>query len=276
MVKIRVSISIDKNILEKLDREVDGITIKSRSEAIEKIIDKHVSERKKCVILAGGKPRNLYVREAKTYRPLLDIGGETLIENIIRKVKKGGYSDIIIIGAKEVLSEIYKRIGEGKDVVIEYIEEKTHLNSANTLLLAKTKIKDTFLFVPCDHYFEIDLQAMEKYHKHQGGIATLAVYSGTEYMWNKSSIVELKGNLITSYEEKPERNKTFLTALMMGFLEPEVFNLIPTTRLSYSLQEDVFPELAKRNQVYGYLYSGVWKNIHTKEDAAEIKKLGKH
>lgn len=275
MAKIRVSISIDKSVLEKLDREVDGETVNSRSEAIERIIDKHVSERKKCVILAGGKPVNLYVKSAKCYRPLLDIGGRTLIEDILAKVTKAGFSEIIIIGGKEVLSEIYKKIGEGKDVVIEYIEEKTHLNSANTLLLAKPKIKDTFLFVPCDHYFEVDLQAMEKYHKHQGGLATLAVYSGTDYVWSKSSIVDLDGNLITKYEEKPEKNKTFLTALMMGFLEPEVFNLIPKN-LSYSLQDDVFTELAKKKQLYGYLYSGVWKNIHTKEDAVEIKRLRKH
>ena len=276
MAKIRVSISIDKNLLERLDREVDGITTKSRSEAIEKIINKHLSERKKCVILAGGKPENLYVKSARTYRPLLDIGGETLIENIISKVKRAGYSDIIIVGAKEVLSEIYKQIGEGKNIVVEYIEEKTHLGSANTLLLAKPKIKNTFLFLPCDHYFEVNLSAMERYHKHQGGIGTLAVYSGTEYRWSKSSIVDLNGNLIKNYEEKPKRNKTFLTALLMGFLEPEVFNIIPTTELSYSLQEDVFPELAKRDQLYGYLYSGVWKNIHTEKDALEIRNIRKY
>ncbi len=266
-MKTRVSISIDKEILSKLDKEIDNVSIFSRSGAIEKIIEKHVSEKKKAVILAGGPPNNLFVKEEKTYRPLLKIRGKPLIQDIIDKLKRSGYNDILIVGSKEVLSEIYKNIGESG---IVYVEEKLHLGTAKTLQLCQEKIKSTFLFVPCDHYFDIDLKEMEKYHKKNQGVSTLVVYSGTKNAWDKSSIVELEGNLIKSYIEHPKKKSSFLTSLLIGFAEPEIFDYIPKANLSYSLQEDVFPEIAKNNKLIGYLFSGEWNNIHSIEDVKEV------
>ena len=92
------------------------------------------------------------------------------------------------------------------------------------------------------------------------------VYAGTSDEWKSSSLVDLEGNKIRLYEEQPKKIKTHLTALMMGFLEPEVFQLIPASKVYWSLQENVFATLAKRNQLVGYLFSGRWRNIHKKED----------
>ncbi|MBI3034105.1 NTP transferase domain-containing protein [Candidatus Woesearchaeota archaeon] len=273
-MKARVSISIDRNVLEKLDREVDNINIQSRSEAIEKIINQHVSERKKCVILAGGEPQSLYSSELGCYRPLARINGKTLIEDMIGKARKINYNEILIIGAKEVLSAIYSEIGDGKslDVGIEYLEEKEHLGSGKTLALAKPHIKGTFLFMPCDHYFEMNLEEVESYHKRNKGTATLVIYSGTEHEWKKSSIVSLEGNLIVKYIEKPKYVETHLTSLMTGFAEPDIFSYIPSGKITWSLQENIFTELAKKRKLVGYIYSGMWKNIHGKNDLKEMEK----
>lgn len=265
MVKTRISISISKDILKKLDSEIDGINIVSRSEAVEKIIEKHVSEKKKCVILAGGPSKNL--KSEDTYRPLIKVKGKPLIKHLIDKAESAGYSDIIIVGSKEVLSEIYKIIGDSD---IDYIEEKKHLGIAKTLQHAQEKIKGTFLFMLCDHYFELDLRKMEEYHKRNHKIVTLAVYSGTKYSWGSSSIVELEGNLIVEYKEHPKNRTSYLTSVMVGFAEPSIFEFIPKAELTYSLQEDVFPELAKKRELIAYIFSSKWKNIHDKEDVKDL------
>ncbi len=213
-------------------------------------------------MLAGGPAEILKL--GNTYRPLVMVKGKPLIDWTIAAVKKAGYSHIIIVGSKEVLSEIYKHLGESG---IEYIEERQHLNTAKTLQLVKDKIKSTFLFVPCDHYFEIDLKDMEHYHLQSRTTCTLAVYAGTKHAWTKSSIVRMEGNHIMEYFESPAQAKTHLTALMIGFAEPEIFDNIPAAQISYSLQKDVFTELAKQKKLTGYLYDGIWKNIHDKNDA---------
>ncbi len=271
-MKTRVSISISKEILEKLDKEVDNVNILSRSEAIEKLVEQHISEKKKCVMLAGGEPQNLYSKELRCYRPLAKINGKPLISDIIAKVKKINYSEILIIGSKEVLSAIYNEIGDGKElgVKIEYLEEKEHLGSGKTLSLAKAYIKNTFLFLPCDHYFEISLDEVEEYHKRNKGTATLVIYSGTEHEWKKSSIVSLEGNHITKYIEKPKYIETHLTSLLIGFAEPEIFSFVPEGKITWSLQENIFSELAKKRKLVGYLYSGNWRNIHSKKDVEEL------
>jgi|TARA_Y100000031_G_scaffold98303_1_gene107672 uncharacterized protein (TIGR00266 family) len=233
--------------------------------AYEPSVDFDLTEKKKCVILAGGKAANLF--DDGEYRPLFKGKTGTLIEDIISKVHKAGYGDILIVGSKEVLSAIYKIVGEDSSgCAIEYVEEKQHLGTAKTLQLVRQKIKGTFLFVPCDHYFELDLKDMEEYHKRNHGEVTLAVYSGTKYAWSKSSIVELEGNRIKTYEENPKENKTFLTSLLIGIAEPEMFDHIPLAQITYSLQEDVFPEIAKDGNLIGYVFSGKWKNVHDKKD----------
>lgn len=259
---------MDKKVLERLDREIDRINVFSRSEAVEKIIEKHIAERKKCVILAGGDPKNLYSEELKCYRPLAKIKGHTLIEDIVEKIKKAGYKDIIFVGSKELISACFSILGDGKGagVDMEYAEEKEHLGSAKTLELASTRIKGSFLFLPCDHYFETDLRAVESYHRENKGIATLVIYSGTKYEWKKSSIVELEGNIIKEYVETPKAPRTHLTAIMIGMANPEIFSFIPSGKITWSLQKNVFPELAAKGKLIGYIYSGKWKNIHDKKD----------
>ncbi|MDO8564312.1 MAG: sugar phosphate nucleotidyltransferase [Nanoarchaeota archaeon] len=274
MGKTRVSIYIDEEVISRVDKEIDNSIIKSRSEAIEFIIKRHLSEKKTCVILAGGPSENLLIKGKDIYRPLVEIKGKTLIKHSIEQAKAGGYNYILIIGSKKVLSAIYSNLGDGKDmqVEIEYLEEKEHLGSGKTLALAKDKIKSTFLFLPSDHYFEkLDIKKIEEYHKLNKGVATLVVYSGTTNEWAKSSIVDLEGNKIKIYEEKPKNVKTHLTALMTGIAEPEIFDYIPSGKINWSLQENIFTELAKKELLIGYIFSGKWKNIHDKHDLVNLK-----
>ena len=83
MTKIRVSLSIDKNLIKDIDSRIDGIVIRSRSDAIEKILREHVIDRKTAVILAGGTPHDLIIKELNEIRPLVNIGRKTLIEDIM-------------------------------------------------------------------------------------------------------------------------------------------------------------------------------------------------
>ena len=113
----------------------------------------------------------------------------------------------------------------------------------------------------------MDIKKLETYHKINKGVCTLTIYSGTQDEWKKSSIVTLEGNKITKYDENPKgKAQTHLTNIMVGIAEPEIFDLIPKTKLTYSLQEDVFPELAKDGKLVGYLFSGKWKNIDSIKD----------
>ncbi len=274
MTKTRVSLSIDKNLIKDIDSRIDGIVVRSRSDAVEKILREHVIDRKTAVILAGGTPHDLIIKELNEIRPLVNIGRKTLIEDIILKCRESGFVNIIIIGFSPVIARIYEILGDGNKygVKINYLEEKETLGSAKTLELAKNYIKSDFLFIPCDHYFDFDLKKLHNFHLQNNGVVTLSVYT-KDRLDSEAGIVEMDGYNIINYEEKPGKAKTFLSSIFIGFMKLEIFNLIPPGQVHWSLQNNIFPKLAKEGKVIGYPVAGNWINVHTKEDVDLVRSL---
>jgi len=146
-MKKRVSLSLDSGIIKKLDSSVDGIITRSRSDAVEKILKEYITERKTAVILAGGNPKKLFIKELNIHRPLVDVGKRKLIESIISRCREAGFVNIVVIGFSSLIAKLYEVLGNGKKygVNITYIEESKELGSAKTLELAKKYIKTDFL-----------------------------------------------------------------------------------------------------------------------------------
>jgi len=275
-MKSRVSITLDGKVLEEIDKRVGGIYVRSRSDAIEKILKENVVDAKTAVILAGGSPEKLLLKGFGAYRPLVGIGKRTLIEDIVDKCRGAGFSNIIIVGFPIVISKLYEVLGSGEKygVSVVYIEEDKELGSAKSLEKAKRYLKTDFLFLPCDHWFEFDLKKLSEFHRMGGGVATLAVHARTSFDWN-TSIVDMDGYKIVSYEEFPKKPKTHLVSMLIGFMRPEVFDSIPPGEVSWSLQENVFPKLAKEGKLVGYPISGEWVNVHGKKDVDKVVELSK-
>lgn len=255
-MKKRISITISDDIVEKLDN-VQG----SRSRIIDRFLRAYMRHNRYCVILAGGNPSNLRAKE--TFRPLLNIGKATLIEDMMQKAADAGYWNFIIIGSDSILEEIKKVAGDKPIYITEHITGGT----ATTLRLCRKYIKDTFLLLPCDHYFDFDLRKLEHVHEAGKFTATLSVYAGARYVWNKSAAVRLDANTIIDYWEKPE-GETFLTSTFIGFAEPDIFDYT-----GHSLQDDVFPKLVKAGKLGGAVLAGNFVNVHSSDDVKIIQRL---
>ena len=102
--KTRITITIDPDIVKQIDAEIDGVVIRSRSEAIEKFVKQYLGQQRIAVILAGGDPDSLRTVETADYRPLLPINDKTLVEYIIDKIIAAGFQKIIVIGRIHVLT----------------------------------------------------------------------------------------------------------------------------------------------------------------------------
>jgi mannose-1-phosphate guanylyltransferase len=271
---MRVSLSLDAELVKEIDRVTDGIFIKSRSDAVERILKDHLTKRKTAVILAGGDPGKLFVKELNTFRPLVEIGKRKLIEDIILKCRKSNFTNIIIVGFTNLISKLYEVLGNGEkyEVKITYIGENKELGTAKTLELAKNYLNSDFLFLPCDHWFDFDLRKLYEFHIAHNGLATLSIHARTSFDW-KTSIVVLDGYRIVNYEEHPKKPKTHLVSVFIGFMKNDIFNYIPPGEVYWSLQQNLFPKLAKEEKLFGYPIAGNWVNVHTKEDVEKVKAL---
>ena len=228
--------------------------------------------RKTAVILAGGDPKNLFIKELNTYRPLANIGKYKLIEDIIMKCRSSGFVNIIIIGSATIISKLYETLGNGDkfSVNITYVEEHKGLGTGKTLELAKDFIKTDFLFLPCDHFFNFNLEKIYQFHLIHNSTSTLCVYSGRNSKTDQG-IVEMDGYRIIDYKEKAKEGKTNLISVMIGFMKRDIFNMIPPGNVNWSLQDHIFPKLAREGKLMGYPVSGQWVNVHAKEDIEKIR-----
>jgi len=160
MERERITISIKKEVLEKIDQRIDGIKMRNRSHAIESLISDSlgIAKIESAIIMAGGKGA---LRLIPT------------IENAIKTLKNYGLKDITI--AIGFLGEkIKQEIGNGEkyDVKISYIEGGE--GTAGALGLLKNKYKKTFLVVNLDQSIELNIVNLVDFHFNHQPLATVA------------------------------------------------------------------------------------------------------
>lgn len=271
-MKEKISITLDEDLVGLLDSMVDKFTIHNRSQAIEFLIKKSIGIKKTAVILAGGPEEKLKVPRTNTWKPLVRFyGGGTLIELLIKKLKESNFRDIFIVGQKNLFVDIFKIIGNGENlgVVIKYVEENQKsyppLSTARALKLLKGKINSAFVCLPCDRVFKYDLNNIFKFHVKNNGVATIGMITSPNP--SKHGIVEVEGNKVVAFVEKPKEASSNLINIGTYVLEPEIFDL-PGNSLEY----DIFPELAKKGQLLGYVFSEESVHITDKDISIKIKK----
>jgi len=271
MKKKRISITISEEVLKKLDTWVEGLG-DSRSEAIEKIVENFLETNRTAVFLGGGDPGRLKL--SGTFKPLIKIKGKPLIEYNLEELKKAGFRKIFFIGKNQLIGECFKLLGNGGEygMEINYIEEKKTLGNAKTLQLVEGYVKNPFLVLPADNFFDFDLKNLVKEHSRNPGLVTLAIQATKESL-SGLGVVEMSENQIIGYEEKPRRPKTFLTSAFIGMYDPGIFDYIPKGDMKWVLQTNVFPKLIEEEKLYGYIISGTSVNIHSLNDLKRAEKV---
>jgi len=160
MERERITISIKKEVLEKIDQRIDGIKMRNRSHAIELLISDSLGMAKieNAVIMAGGKGA---LRLIPT------------VEESIGILKNYGIKDITI-AVGYLGDKIKQEIGDGQKfgTKISYIEGGE--GTAGALSPLRKKFKKTFLVVNIDQASEIDIAKLTDFHFIHQPLATIA------------------------------------------------------------------------------------------------------
>lgn len=258
-MKERISLTIEKEILEKIDELIDKSTVKSRSHAFELLLSKALGNHvpRKAVILAGGKGTRLRPLTYEIPKALIPVQGKTLTEHIFDLFKKYEIRDITL-AVGHMKDKIKKHFDDGTryGITLNYIEEDEPLGTAGPLRLAHQMFQDTFIVSNGDELKDINIAEMYELHKQKGAMITIALTTVDDP--SKYGVARLSGSRILEFVEKPKKGKEPSNLISSGFyiVEPEVLNLIPD---GFSMLEtEVFPKLAARGKLYGYPFSGQW------------------
>lgn len=264
-MKERLTVTLEKDILSSIDKTIDGSHIKNRSHAIELLLLKAFAGNvpKKALILAGGKGTRLEPITHEIPKPLIPIKGKPILQHIIELLKKHNIREVILsVGYKKEKIKEYFGDGSKFGINIVYTEEDKSLGTAGAVKLARQYLNDTFIIINGDNLYDIDITDIYLFHKQNNAVATMALTSTKEP--SAYGVVELKGNKIVDFSEKPK--KTSSNFINSGFYiaEPAILDLIPEGFAM--LEKDVFPKLARQGKLFGYPFSGQWFDITTLKD----------
>ena len=259
-MKERVTITLDKHLVDQIDKRIDGVNIKNRSQEIEFLLAEALGSNipGKAVLLVGGKGTRLKPLTDKTPKALLKVQGKTIVEHLFDLLKKYGIRDVILcVGyLKEQIKEHFGD-GSGVGMNITYVEENEPLGTAGPLKLAKKYLTDSFIVSNGDELKNINIPRMFRLHKRKNAFGTIALTTVDEP--SHYGVARLDGSRIIEFIEKPQNPPSNLINAGFYILEPEVIDMVPD---GFSmLEKDVFPKLAHLGRLRGFPFAGQWFDI---------------
>ncbi|MFA5021170.1 MAG: sugar phosphate nucleotidyltransferase [Patescibacteria group bacterium] len=262
MDRYRLTITIKKDILKKLDEYIDGSRIRNRSHAIEYVLSKYFAPKiKKALILAGGQGTKMRPFTYEMPKAMIPVNGRPVLEYTIESLRRFDVRDLIISLGHQG-NKIKQYLGDGSKygVKITYLDQgKQETGTAAPVTQAKKLIGENPFFVYYgDVLANVDLEDMVNFHIANGGVATMALTSV-----NKSAdwgAVRVQGSRIYSYLEKPNQRRDLSNVINAGIyiFEPEIFKFLEN---AVRLEKDVFPKLVEARKIFGYMFAGQWYDV---------------
>lgn len=156
----------------------------------------------KMILMVGGRGTRLQPHTENCPKPMVKVGGSPILEHIILKAKKNGFSNFYL-AINHLGHVIEDYFGDGKkfNVNIQYIREKNTLGTAGAISLINSKPNEPFVVTNGDVLTDIDYSKILDYHIKHNACATMAVR--IHELQHPFGIIETNGLDIISVNEKP-------------------------------------------------------------------------
>ncbi|HNT29899.1 MAG TPA: sugar phosphate nucleotidyltransferase [bacterium] len=267
MERERISITLRRQLLQKVDKIVDGMKIRNRSHAIEYLLTKALGRGiSRAVILAGGPGTNMRPFTYETPKALIPVHNKALLEYTIELLKKNQIVDVIIsIG--HLGDKVREHFGKGDrfGINIQYVQQPKLVGTGGALAgVAGMFFDEPFILVHGDILIDIDLEDMISFHRDQAALVTMALTSAADP--SHYGMVSVRRNEVVGFSEKPDTRSYRSNLINAGLYicDPMLFDYLPPAE-SFSLEKDVFPQLIDENKLAAYMFDGEWFDVGTPE-----------
>ena len=245
-----------------MDQLIDGKKIRSRSHAIESILQSQLAPAlTTAVILAGGK-----MKSKDTFKPLHQYQGAPIVNHLIELLQKHGVSRIIIL-TNQLGGELLAHLDQAyPEIKIEIKPEKNDLGTAGALKTLASTLTNSFYCLHSDIFTTIDLQEMVKFHQLNQGVATIAVKPKMSHQAFDN--VSLQGIQVKAFQPTGKDVDVSLVNSGIYIFEPSIFNHIPAKQHAM-LEKEVFPKLAESGLLFAFSFQGEWLDVFTEKKLAQ-------
>lgn len=244
----------------------------------------------KVVILAGGFGTRISEESHLKPKPMIEIGEKPILWHIMKYYSQFGYNEFIIcLGYKQyVVKEFFADYFlHTSDVTFDLANNsmKIHNNYSepwkvtlidtglNTMTGGRVKrIRDyvdgeTFMLTYGDGLSNIDLKALEAFHRSHGKIATISAVN----IGQRFGVLDLEENgKINSFREKNDDDGSLINGGYM-VLNPGVFDYIAGDETVF--EQEPLRNLAKDGELMAYRHDGYWQCMDTQREKMQLEEL---
>lgn len=223
------------------------------------------------VILASGLGTRLRPLTLKTPKSMLPIKGKPFLEHQLELMKKNGFQDFVVCLAY-LGDQIENYFGDGQKLGIKIVYSKGDVvfGTGGNIKIAENLLEDNFLLLYGDSFLDIDYQNLVSYFKKKGKSGVSVAFNNIPKITLNNMKVD-ENNQVINYNKKEEGDCNFVEAGVHAF-KKDILNFIPAGA-NFSLEEDLFPVLIKREEMFAYPTDKRFYDIGTLERLKEFEKI---
>lgn len=224
------------------------------------------------VLMAGGLGTRLRPLTEQRPKPLVEVGGQPILETILENlIGQGFHRFYISVNYKAEM--IREHFGDGTDrgVEIAYLREEERLGTAGPLHLLPELPSLPLIVMNADLLTKLDFTRLIEFHDEHGPTATMCVrdYDVTV----PYGVVETEEHRIVDIEEKPS-HRFFVNAGVYA-LEPEVVELVPEGK--YVDMPEIFEMLSQKGRDTAvFPIREYWTDVGRVEDVKDADEEYEH
>jgi dTDP-glucose pyrophosphorylase len=176
------------------------------------------------VVMVGGKGERLRPLTDKMPKPLLKIGGLSIVERLIESMASAGVRDVYLtLNYKADVFEERLGTGEHLGVALHYVRERTAMGTAGALSLLPDDLEGPVLVANGDLVTTIDFRSLIDFHWHHEGAITV---TGVEHLSPiPYGVLRFVEHHLLGIDEKPQRRD--LVAAGIYVVEAPVLRFVP-------------------------------------------------
>ncbi len=219
----------------------------------------------KVIILCGGKGTRSYPFTEYFPKVMMPISGTPILVHLMRIFAEQGFTDFILAAGhrKEILTDYFH--GRFSEWNVQIVDTGEDSDTGERVRRCAMHAPGAFMATYGDGLGDVDLHALLRFHRQQGGLATVTtVPLRSQY----GTVVFGDNRQVNRFIEKPVIEDCWINAGFFVF-EKEALDHWQ----GQNLETDVLPRLADKGLLYAYQHKGFWKSMDTSKDQQEMERI---
>ena len=169
----------------------------------------------KCVILAAGYATRLYPLTENFPKPLLKVGGKSILDWLTDDIESAKCADEYIVVSNHRYAQAFRDWAEGKSFPVTVLDDGTETNETRLgavkdieLAIEKLGLDEDLLVIAGDNLLNFSLRGFIEYAHGKKTSCIMRFYQQDREKLKKTGVAEVDENdLVTRMEEKPREPK---------------------------------------------------------------------